>query len=76
MKVRHRVELEMQRVNGIRGKLESLSPLAILKRGYSITRSLPSLKILRDAAGLREGDRVEVKLFQDTLFCGIEKIQQ
>ncbi len=75
-RTRHSLEMKRQRVGGVSGKLDSLSPLAILQRGYSITRKLPSWKILRDAAEVREGDKVEVKLHQGTLLCGIEKTER
>jgi len=75
-RIRHSLEIKRQRVGGVLGKLDSLSPLAILQRGYSITRKLPSWQILRDAAQVREGDKVEVKLHQGTLLCGIEKTER
>ncbi len=71
--IRHSLEVERQRIGGLLGKLDSLSPLAILNRGYSITRKLPSLQILRDSAQVREGDKVQVRLHQGTLLCGVEK---
>ncbi len=74
--IRHSLEIERQRVGGVLGKLDSLSPLAILQRGYSITRKLPSWEILRDSAQVREGDKVEVKLHQGILLCGIEKTEK
>lgn len=67
------LELERERTRGILGKLGSLSPLAILERGYSITRKFPSMKILRDIAQVKPGDRVEVRLHRGTLFCGVER---
>jgi len=72
--MRYSVEIQRQKVEGIFGKLGSLSPLSILQRGYSITRKLPSLQILRDAAYVREGDKVEVRLHKGTLLCGVEKV--
>ncbi len=42
--------------------LRALNPQAILKRGYSITRTLPHKKIVTDAAGLTEGQALEIQL--------------
>ena len=71
--VKHAIEIHRHKVAGTLGKLDSLSPLSILQRGYSITRKIPSLQILRDATHAQTGDRVEVKLFRGKLFCGVEK---
>jgi len=40
--------------------LDDLSPLSVLRRGYSLTRTLPDRVIVRDAAALAAGDRVEI----------------
>jgi len=69
----HSIEIKKEKINGMLGKLESLSPLGILQRGYSITRKLPSLQILREASQVKEGDQVEVKLHQGILICEVEK---
>jgi exodeoxyribonuclease VII large subunit len=74
--IRYSIEIQRQRVGGQLGKLDSLSPLSVLQRGYSITRKLPSLQILRDAAYVQEGDKVEVKLYRGTLICGVEKTER
>jgi exodeoxyribonuclease VII large subunit len=72
----HTIEIHRGKVGGIEGKLESLSPLSILQRGYSITREIPSLQILRDTTLSKEGDKVEVKLYRGTLFCAVERIER
>ena len=74
--IRHSMEIKRQKAEGLLGKLDSLSPLSILQRGYSIARKLPALQILRDAAHVNEGDKVEVKLFRGTLVCGVEKLEK
>jgi exodeoxyribonuclease VII large subunit len=74
--IRHSIEMQKQKLEGMAGQLDSLSPLSILQRGYSITRKIPSLQILRDSAHVREGDRVEVRLFKGTLVCGVEKSEK
>ncbi len=71
--IKHAIEIHRHRVAGTLGKLDSLSPLSILQRGYSITRKVPSFQIVREATHVQEGDKVEVKLFRGKLLCGVEK---
>ena len=73
--MKHHIELQRQKIMGILGKLDSLSPLSILQRGYSITRKLPFLQILSDVNQVRVGDKIEVKLHRGKLFCGVERTE-
>ena len=74
--IKFSIEIQRQRAAGILGKLDSLSPLSILQRGYSIARKLPALQILREASHVKEGDKVEVRLYRGTLLCGVEKTEK
>ncbi|MFA5321301.1 MAG: exodeoxyribonuclease VII large subunit [Smithella sp.] len=56
--------------------LESLSPLAVLQRGYSITSSIAGGAIVRQADDLKEGDDVNVRLARGNFNAKIEKIFQ
>ena len=49
-----------ERVARAAAALNGMSPLAVLHRGYSLTRRLPDRAIVRDAAMLAAGDRIEV----------------
>jgi exodeoxyribonuclease VII large subunit len=56
-------------------KLNSLSPLAVLARGYSIAHRMPSGEIIRDSSQARLGDRVRVRLHRGSLECQVEKVE-
>ncbi len=71
----HLMDMRRRKMEGILGKLGALNPLSILQRGYSITWKLPSRQILKDAIHVREGDRVEIRLYRGTLLCDVEKTE-
>lgn len=56
------------------GALDDLNPISVLKRGYSITRLLPSYRIVKESGMLSQGDTVNVVLGKGELFCKVEKI--
>ena len=53
-------------------RLNALSPLATLKRGYSISRKADGA-VLTDAEQVSVGDRVEVQLARGHLACRVEE---
>ena len=57
------------------GRLESLSPLAVLGRGYSLTRT-PEGTVVRSARDVRPGSRVDVLLGEGVLDCRVESTRE
>jgi exodeoxyribonuclease VII large subunit len=55
------------------GKMDSLSPLAILKRGFSLCRDEQGA-VIKDSANVSRGDQVHVTLAEGELGCRVEKI--
>lgn len=53
-------------------KLDALNPLAILARGYSITRTLPGTLVVKDARNVTLDQQLEVMLSRGKLFCRVE----
>lgn len=52
-------------------KLDALSPLATLKRGYAIATTAKH-KVLVDAGETKEGDLIQVRLYKGTINCEIK----
>lgn len=65
-----------QNLESAAGQLESLSPLRVLERGYSITRLLPSRQVVKESTMVESGDRVNVVLGKGTIDCKVEKVYQ
>lgn len=57
-------------------RLEDLNPLSILRRGYSITMTLPHKEVVRSALAVNRGERVQVLLGQGALECRVERTQE
>jgi exodeoxyribonuclease VII large subunit len=56
-------------------RLESLSPLAILGRGYSICFALPGRRILKTTDGLGPGSSLAVRLHRGELDCVVRAVR-
>ncbi|NIQ40006.1 MAG: exodeoxyribonuclease VII large subunit [Proteobacteria bacterium] len=57
-------------------RLQAMSPLNILRRGYSIVRRIPSMNIVRDSRTVKKGETVDVKLHHGHLICKIERTNE
>jgi len=56
------------------GTLNAVSPLAVLARGYSITRKLPGRSVVRDSREIAPGDRLELSLAAGSALCRVEEV--
>lgn len=68
---RSRLEEARARLQVAAASLDALSPLAVLKRGYSITHDANG-RLLRSADEANSGERVRVRLEQGALLCRVE----
>ena len=69
----HFFDFQSERLNSLVGKLEVLSPLHILARGYSITYKLPGNEILKSISQVTMKDKVKVKLHRGEIICTVEE---
>jgi exodeoxyribonuclease VII large subunit len=70
---RRRLENAQARLRQAAASLEALSPVAILGRGYSITRLESTQEILKDAAEVKPGDRIVSRLGTGQIISRVEK---
>jgi len=56
--------------------LESLSPLNVLRRGYSITRGMAGNAVIRRADELRVGDDVNIRLAEGSIDARVKKVSR
>ena len=65
---RHRADAQFR---SVAGRLDSLSPLAVLARGYAVAWNADKTRVLRDTSQTSVGERVRVTLSQGELDCEV-----
>jgi exodeoxyribonuclease VII large subunit len=63
-------------VRSMSDRLNSLSPLSILKRGYSITQKVPEMKIIKDSTQVKAGDEINTLLARGSIASLVKKTGQ
>jgi len=71
----HRLAMEAERVSRLAGKLESLSPLQVLKRGYSLTERAEDGQLVTDAGTLTIGDLIKTRFAAGSAISRVEKAE-
>lgn len=72
--MRHALEFAEQRSSALIQRLEALSPLAILSRGYSLSVLLPQGAILKDAGMIKPGDKLKTVLHKGTFTSAVLEV--
>ena len=54
-------------------RLQSLSPLQTLARGYAVVEQLPGRQVVKNVMSLRAGDEVTIRLHQGRILCTVEE---
>jgi exodeoxyribonuclease VII large subunit len=70
---RHSAE---SRLRASAGRLEGLSPLGVLARGYAVCWADDRTRIVRDAAAVAPGDRVQITLERGELGCTVTEARR
>jgi exodeoxyribonuclease VII large subunit len=75
IRIDHIIKMRGENFNLLSSKLEALSPLAILNRGYSITTKLPEGSMIKDSNILKKDDRVETRLGKGKFRSRVEEVE-
>jgi len=71
-----RLRFVEQQLRGAAERLQALSPLAVLQRGYSITRRAVDGTVVRDAASVRAGDDLRLLFARGTARVRVEETEE
>ena len=72
LRFRHYMELKEDNFKLLSEKIQILSPLGILDRGYSISFKLPDRKIIKNSQTLKKGDEIETRVSKGSFVSRIE----
>ncbi|MBU1428825.1 exodeoxyribonuclease VII large subunit, partial [bacterium] len=73
LRIKHRVELYGERIKKDSQRLDSLSPWAIIERGYSICRKIPGKEIIKRLEQIEVGAKIEVIISDGKILSKVEK---
>jgi exodeoxyribonuclease VII large subunit len=64
-----------ERLAGLAGRLRLLSPQSVLDRGYSITTDAETGLVVREAAGLKAGQRLATRLAKGVVHGVVTRVE-
>ncbi|MDP8299466.1 MAG: exodeoxyribonuclease VII large subunit [Candidatus Tantalella remota] len=71
--VSHRAEIAIRELGTVTGKLQALSPVSVLDRGYSIT--FFGGKVVKEATVLKKGDQISTRLSKGQVTSRVEEVE-
>ncbi len=71
--VRNRIQLTRQRTDSLAARLDALSPLAVLGRGYSLTQRAADGRVIRDAKEISVGDQLRTRFARGHATSRVER---
>ena len=72
--VRRRLTRAQSRFAALAARVEGLSPLAVLGRGYSVTWNADRTRIIRDASTVEPGDTINVTLERGAISARVDRV--
>jgi exodeoxyribonuclease VII large subunit len=73
--VRQLLNLNRQSISALIHRLEALSPLAVLFRGYSLSMLIEGERVIKDAAMIKRGDKIKTILSKGSFISLVEEVK-
>lgn len=73
--VNHALKRKAEQTHAYLGRLNGLSPLKILERGYGILEIMPGGRIIRDAGQVSVGEEILARLARGRLRCTVKEVE-
>ncbi len=71
----HRLSIERERIKGAKERLDALSPLQILKRGYAIVRDLNTGDVVSSIGDTQAGHLLEIRVSNGAFGARVETLR-
>ena len=68
----HKVDTDTQLLSARKREIEALSPLSVLKRGYSLVTDEKG-RVVRDKNQVKEGERLNIRVENGTIRTIVQK---
>ncbi|MFA5177404.1 MAG: exodeoxyribonuclease VII large subunit [Candidatus Omnitrophota bacterium] len=72
--MRQFINITRERIAALIHRLDALSPLAVLSRGYSLSVSMADGSVIKDADKMRPGDKMKTILSAGALISSVEEV--
>lgn len=70
-----KIESMQSELSALAGKMDSLSPLKVLERGYSITYKLPDNLVIKNSGDISRGDKLLIRFKAGKAKCTVDETE-
>jgi exodeoxyribonuclease VII large subunit len=74
--VRRRISRAQARLGALAARIDGLSPLAVLGRGYSVTWNADRTRIIRDASTVKAGDSISITVEHGSIGATVDTVSR